>query len=401
MPALDGGPWEAGVCGPYCNGCDIPYWGPDWGLLEGIVWTRLEYLLWWMKGSPTPPLVTTSPAGTPRDVAGVLGQSTTQVVFGDDWLNEGVRSGLRTSLGVWLDRCHTSGVEATFLGIGRESTSFYADQLTNPILARPFYDVNPAAYRQDPNFTGPTASLVAYPGYVQGSVTASLSNEFHTVDVLFRQLLSQECSYRIDGLVGYRFARLEEDLRINEFKTALTQQGTVPANTTIAITDRFLALNEFHGGELGLHAHLRRCRWSVDGLLKLALGTTASHVAIGGSTVFTLQGQAPMPAQSGGLLALPTNSGVHRHADFAVMPELGVTIGYDLTCRLRATFGYTFLYISRVARPGDQIGLDLNSSQFPAVTGQGQLVGLSRPEFRLINSDFWAQGLNFGLDYRF
>lgn len=79
------------------------------------------------------------------------------------------------------------------------------------------------------------------------------------------------------------------------------------------------------------------------------------------------------------------------------MPELGITLGYDFTCRLRATFGYTFLYWSKVARPGEQIDTELNPSQFPP----GTLVGAPHPQFVFHTSDFWAQGLNFGLEYRF
>ena len=43
---------------------------------------RGEYLLWWSNGNPLPPLVTTSPAGTPRPSAGVLGQPGTEIVYG-------------------------------------------------------------------------------------------------------------------------------------------------------------------------------------------------------------------------------------------------------------------------------------------------------------------------------
>ena len=98
-----------------------------------------------------------------------------------------------------------------------------------------------------------------------------------------------------------------------------------------------------------------------------------------------------------GLLVQSTNSGLHSRDVFAVVPELGVTVGYQLTARLRATFGYTFLYWSQVARPGDQIDLDVNPSQ---LTSDG-LVGAPRPQFQWIGSDMWVQGMNFGLDYRF
>ena len=79
------------------------------------------------------------------------------------------------------------------------------------------------------------------------------------------------------------------------------------------------------------------------------------------------------------------------------MPEIGFTLGYDLTPRLKATAGYTLLYWSNVARPGDQIDLNVDSRQFPPPhDGDG-----TKPEFALHTSDFWAQGLNLGLDYRF
>lgn len=36
-------------------------------------WVSAEYLLWWSKGNEIPPLVSSSPAGTPRADAGVIG----------------------------------------------------------------------------------------------------------------------------------------------------------------------------------------------------------------------------------------------------------------------------------------------------------------------------------------
>ena len=91
--------------------------------------------------------------------------------------------------------------------------------------------------------------------------------------------------------------------------------------------------------------------------------------------------------------------GTHDSQQFSVMPEIGFTLGYDLTPRLKATAGYTLLYWSNVARPGDQIDLNVDSGQLPS--GTPQPGPFSRPEFTLHTSDFWAQGLNLGLDYRF
>src|SRR5207249_2616208 len=59
---------EGGICGDVCTGPTC--WGPfrRWGAVRQdpyCLWFRGEYLLWWMKESPIPPLVTTSPFGTP------------------------------------------------------------------------------------------------------------------------------------------------------------------------------------------------------------------------------------------------------------------------------------------------------------------------------------------------
>jgi hypothetical protein len=40
----------------------------------------------------------------------------------------------------------------------------------------------------------------------------------------------------------------------------------------------------------------------------------------------------------------------------------------------------------------------MNLSDFPAI---GQPAGNPAPHFHFIGNDFWTQGLNFGLEYRF
>ena len=46
-------------------------------------WVGVDYLGFWVKGNHIPPLVTTSPLGTPQNQAGVLGQPGTSILFGD------------------------------------------------------------------------------------------------------------------------------------------------------------------------------------------------------------------------------------------------------------------------------------------------------------------------------
>ena len=200
----------------------------------------------------------------------------------------------------------------------------------------------------------------------------------------------------MDVLVGYRYLRLEDNFRMDEFETFIDPQGPFRVGSTLAITDSFETLNQFHGIDLGIDAQLRRCCWTLDLVAKLALGSTNSRVSIGGTTVATVPDTAPVTSQ-GGFLAQQTNSGQFSRNWFAMVPELGATIGYDIDCRRRITVGYSLIYWSKVARPGDQIDLNLNPTPLPVTqtnTGRG-------PEFRFATTDFWAQGLSLGLDFRF
>jgi hypothetical protein len=106
---------------------------------------------------------------------------------------------------------------------------------------------------------------------------------------------------------------------------------------------------------------------------------------------------------AGGLLALPSNIGHFARDRFAVVPELGVNVGFQLTNHLRAFAGYNFLYWSSVLRPGDQIDRGLNELAIPNFGSQpGTPAGDSRrPAVPFRDSDFWAQGVNFGLEFRY
>lgn len=131
--------------------------------------------------------------------------------------------------------------------------------------------------------------------------------------------------------------------------------------------------------------------------MKVAVGTTQSTVNINGNTVITDVAGATSSGP-GGVLAQPSNIGQYSSSEFSVLPELGLNLGYDLSCRTRITVGYTMLYWSNVGRPGDQIDLSINERQF--FPGQTP-VGAQQPQFEFASSSFWTHGLSVGLDYRF
>ncbi len=64
--------------------------------------------------------------------------------------------------------------------------------------------------------------------------------------------------------------------------------------------------------------------------------------------------------------------------------------------------GYSFLYVSSVARPGDQIDRVINPNTSPAIGSNfsGAVSSPPHPALNVQSSDFWAQGLNFGLEFR-
>lgn len=105
--------------------------------------------------------------------------------------------------------------------------------------------------------------------------------------------------------------------------------------------------NDFIGPELGYNWEWIYHRWKMDLLSKLAIGNIRHD----------------------------WNTG--HDNDLSVLPELGFRLSYKLAENLDFNIGYTFVYWSNVIRPDN--------------AGEGK-------SYR--ETDFWAQGLTTGLEYR-
>jgi hypothetical protein len=341
-------------------------------------WAEIDYLGWTVKGDRPPPLLTTSPAGTPQAAAGVLGAPGTSVLFGNSAVDDGWRSGGRLQAGYWFDPHHDRGVEVSFFDLQDASSGFAANSGTNPILARPFF--NTLTNAQD-------TTLVSFPGLATGAATVNETSRLLGAGALYRQDIGNWADQRITALIGYRYLRSSDSLTI---ASALSAPGFA-----LSETDAFNATSNFHGVDLGLAGEWRRGPWMLEWRGKVALGADFNSARIGGTTTTSFGGvTTTSPA---GMLALSSNSGSFSQTRFAAVPELALKAGYEIAPRWQIVVGYDLLYWTGVQRAGGLIDTTINPNLIPPATPGGP----SRPQPVFNTSPLLAQGFNVGVRYGF
>lgn len=383
---LNGGGGSSCGCGPSACGCGQNACGGGGCLSDCYCdcsrnWFRFEYLMWFSRGRNTPPLVTSSPAGTPQADAGVIGAplGTTEILYGNDPIGTDIRSGGRLTLSHLFADGITYG-DVRFWGVEDSSETFAITSANRPIIARPFF--NTIIQAND-------AFLVAFPGLTApGSIRVTAKNDLIGADAYVRRnLWDDECG-SLDVLGGYQFSRLDDSLLISSSSTTVAVPG-IPGGTVLDVTDSFRTQNEFHGASAGVLARSYRGAITLEALAKIAIGSMRQQVDV--------QGTRSFPAgTSGGLLALPSNIGTRDRNEFTFVPEINVNILYDLDESWRLFGGYSFIYWNNVVLAGNQIDTNVNLTQLPP----GPTVGPNVPAAKFQQTDFWVQGLNFGAEYR-
>lgn len=368
--------WGYDLCNPGRGSKQLVLCLPSHG------WVQMDYLMMWQRGMNIPPLLTSQPNATTAPT----------LILGNEDIMDGRLNGGRLRFGWWFANNPNLSIEGEYLGIGKSEYAFERAAVGTPILARPFF--NTQTGNED-------AELISNTG-LSGRFNVTGTSQFDGAAVRFKRLLccSSGCGCspvncgpvptqsRIDATLGWRFFQLKEGLSITE---TLLETGP---NRSYLINDSFETRNQFNGVELGVQWQGRRGYWSCDSLMRLSLGNNLQTVEIDGSTLINNQTPA---GPAGGFLAQRSNIGTYTAETFAVVPELGINLGYQLTPRWRANAGYNFIYWSSVARPGDQIDTDLNPNQIPPATVGTSII--NRPSFTLTQSDYWIQGVNLGLEY--
>jgi hypothetical protein len=365
-------------------------------------WIVPEYILWRTTGMHVPALVTSSPFGTASSSAGVLGNSSTSVLFGNDKDLGDFRSGIRVRGGFWIENTQTLGLDAGFFYLGqkRHEATFVGQGF--PAIARPFVDASTGAASAEPvifaaqNADGSATTALA------GRMVASTTTDLWGADFNFRRYLFDTDSFRLDGLIGYRYQRLRDTIETASNSTVESAAvfGGLSTGSVIEIRDLFHTTNNFNGGQLGLTGEWRGGRWTIGMTGKIALGVTEQEVRINGLTSIAASATAPPQVFSGGLLAQPTNISRFRADQFSVIPEVGLNIGFQLSSNIRIFGGYSFMYWSDVVRAGDQIDLTVNTTQLTRSTTAGTLSGVARPTFIMNDTSLWAHGANIGVEIR-
>jgi hypothetical protein len=336
-----------------------------------------------MKNQPlSVPIVTTGPASQGAN-AGNLGMPGTTSL--DSPLNTGLAGGFGLFAGGWFTADHTIGMDGSFFILAKQTAGFSVvdrSGVGNLVI-------------NEPVSGAPFITQVSAPGIESGGVFVDASTRFGGGDINLLYNLHRANGWTINLLGGYRFMELDESLTItansNLFVTTTytDNMGNVlayaPPGSSVTVIDQFGTRNQFNAGQIGTEFQYQLRRLFIGGTAKLAIGDTHEVVSINGNTTVFPVNATPVFLAGGNYATLQ----IGRYATdrFALAPIAQLKLGYQFTTCIRGQLGYSFLYLSNVLRPGNQIDNTNDGALHPLVP--------------MASSSFWAQGLTFSLQFTF
>lgn len=384
------------------------------------------YLTWFIQKNPLPvPLVTS--ASFDDAIPGAIGQPHTHVLLGKEEIGMGWMQGFEVGANAWISS--QTGLEAAYFLLPqtqKKKSIKTSGEPGSPNLAVPVFDVSGIfGLNGVPGETiyilpGP---LLDNPGF-SGSFKADLSSQFQGAEINGFYTFEAHPRCILKWVWGFRWFQLEEALKV-KVNTATLSSSSSPFDFTKCI-DRFQTTNNFVGGQIGFKGQYILGRWRLEGLVKGALGASIEEIKIRGSsktltgTVWFITSGTGNETLPGGIFAQPSNRGTYCKAPFAYALETRMNSILEITKNWEIDIGYTFLWISKVLRPGNQIDRKINSTRTAladasrATTGIGAgpipfgapasapaPEGKTAPQVVFKQSSFWAQGLNFGIRWNF
>jgi hypothetical protein len=388
MPYLDGPSAPPGLLSGYMGDTSGAA-----GLSSERGWTTFEYVLYFMRTMPATPLIT---SGTTA-AGGTLPNLGTTTLFGAENFNMNPLQGMRWENGIWFKKFPLWGFSWGGF-VTDERSDFYRVAGTNSVIARPFIDADTGT---------PNSFLVAFPGFLEGDITARVRSQIWGLDFDFNRKLLADETRRLMFRFGFRWIDLKEDLAVQSESTVLPGNTTnfynliVGAGSRIDVNDRFDTRNQFMLVDLGFQGDWRYRRWLVEWYTKFGLGAVRQSLDIeGNSQLITTPGAAPNIVQ-GGLLALDSNIGHFFGGRFAFVPEGKISVSYRMFDCMYWGFAYTFTYFNRVIRPSEQIDQQVSTTRLPSSANYGFPIGAFRPAVLFNESDTWLQSVSFNVSFRY
>ena len=179
--------------------------------------------------------------------------------------------GYKLGLGAWLDSANKLGLEGGFFNVHDPYRDIFLGQ------------------------RGPTL--------IDSPLTLS------TADINLRAELFTHGRWRVDGLAGYRYLSLNEQL----------------LETTTMASNFWRATNSVNLGQIGAVGVYRFGPYSGELMLKLGYGRNAEAMTLNGVRTTT--------------------------TDAAFVPELGIRLGYGMGQGVRTVIGYNLIYLNGAMRP--------------------------------------------------
>jgi hypothetical protein len=331
-------------------------------------WFGAEFLAWATRGVGLPPLVTDG----------------TSTVFGDERALNGMRSGLRLEGGAWLDPERNVGVMARFFTLGTQAVNL--DGGSNGL--------NPVTLPQIQTVAGVTTSVpiaVGFPGLTRGTVTASASTQFMGGDASLLHAFPSSEGFSLNALVGYRYLHLGDKIgRAFDVVPTPTVETLLGATARAMGEDQVRTRNNFHGGQVGFALGTESGRFTFAMQSSLALGATSAEMDVsrtrsagaGAVTVAnTIAALTGVGATSTAVTPVVQTGARIEEDFFAVVPEVGLQLGFHASESVHITGGYNFLFWSKVRRAQEQFDLS------PTPTGT--------------TTSFWAHGISLGVNVRY
>lgn len=355
---------------------------------DGGFYAEAELLLRWFK--PVCAAVPVVAVGDPRAaVPGALGQPGTRVLVGGSPPHKfefPMTPGAQFTLG-WDRGEGAVGLAVTgfFTGRAENSQHFAATPDGYPNTYLPYLAPD----------NSPQALPFTVPGVVTGSSVAVGSTELWGIEGdLGIPFSIDRGTHTFYGafLVGGRYLDLTDRVRV----TNRLQSVADPSAFAVG-EDQFSTHNRFAGPLVGATLGLRRDRWAVELTTKYAAGWTDQLRVVEGSPLAGGSVVSPLLVP-GPLLALPSNVGRQSASRVTLVPEIGLKSRLALTTWCSVTFGYSLLYWNKVLCPGDQMSPYANVTQLPF---RGPVRGALDPKPQFVHTDYFAQGMNFGVVCRY